>query len=620
MQRRLTAILSADVAEYSGLMEADEAGTLERLKVNRSRIFDPCVAAQGGRIVKLMGDGALVEFGSVVAAVNCALAIQEATARAEPERAEAKRIRYRIGINLGDVIVEGDDIYGEGVNVAARLQALAPVGGVAVSLTVRDHVVGKVPCAFEDLGEHTVKNIERPVRVFAVHAADRNEGEEPKPGTPRRLSVCVLPFANMSGDPEQEYFSDGISEDIITDLSKVSALWVAARNTAFTFKGKHVDVPQVARQLKVSHVLEGSVRKAGGRVRITAQLVDGATGGHVWAERYDRDLNDIFALQDEISQAIVAALKLQLLPEEKKAIEQRGTSDPEAYKLYLMARQYSITGNFGSARRSEAIIRLCRRAIEIDPNYARPWALLANAQVNLRWQFGREGDDGLAAAERAIELDGNLAEAHAAKARILAQNGRFDEALREIEIALHLDSESYEVNLAAGRLYYMLRRFDEAILHFDKAATSVETDYSSAGMLVSCHAAIGDKEGTRRAARRALERCEKIVAVEPDNGSALGFAVGALAALGEAERAKEWAERAILLDPDNVNLRYNFACTLITDLHDFEAGLDLLATRFETMPIEVLNWVKTDPDLDPVRDHPRFKAMLAAAEARLAQS
>jgi len=601
-------------------MEADEAGTLERLKVNRSRIFDPCVAAQGGRVVKLMGDGALVEFGSVVAAVSCALAIQQATERAEPERAEANRIRYRIGINLGDVIVEGDDIYGEGVNVAARLQTLAPAGGIAVSLTVRDQVAGKAPCAFEDLGEHTVKNLERPVRVFAVHPADRNEGEEPKPETPRRLSVCVLPFANMSGDPEQEYFSDGISEDIITDLSKVSALWVAARNTAFTFKGKHVDVPQVARQLKVSHVLEGSVRKAGGRVRITAQLVDGATGGHFWAERYDRDLNDIFALQDEISQAIVAALKLRLLPEEKKAIEQRGTTDPEAYKLYLMARQYSITGNFGSARRSEAIIRLCRRAIEIDPNYARPWALMASAQIRLRFFFGREGDDGLTAAERALELDGNLAEAHSAKAQVLRQNASFDDALREIEIALRLDPESYDVNFAAGQLHYQMRRFDEAILHFEKAATIVETDFSAAGMLVSCHTAIGDKEGARRAARRALERCEKIVAVEPDNGSAMGFAVGALAALGEAERAKEWAQRALLLDPDNVNLRYNFACSLITDLHDFEAALDMLSPRFETMGIEVLNWVRTDPDLDPIRDHPRFKTMLAAAEARLAQS
>ena len=617
MQRRLAAILSADVVGYSGLMEVDEAGTLERLKVNRSRIFDPFVAAQGGRVVKLMGDGALVEFGSVVAAVNCALAIQEATARAEPERAGAKGIRYRIGINLGDVIVEGDDIYGEGVNVAARLQALAPVGGIAVSLTVRDQVAGKASCTFEDLGEHTVKNLERPVRAFAVHAVER---EDQKTRSPHRVSVCVLPFANMSGDPEQEYFSDGISEDIITDLSKVSALWVAARNTAFTFKGKHVDVPQVARQLKVSHVLEGSVRKAGGRVRITAQLVDGATGGHVWAERYDRDLNDIFALQDEISQAIVAALKLKLLPEEKKAIEQRGTTDPEAYKLYLMARQYYITGNFGNVRRSEAIIRLCRRAIEIDPNYARPWAMMAGAQINLRFFFGREGDDGLAAAERAIELDPNLAEAHAAKSQVLRQNARLEGAIGEIEIALRLDPDSYDVNLAAGQLNYVLRRFDKAIFHYEKAATLVETDFRSAGMLVSSHSAIGDKEGARRAARRALERCEKIVAVEPDNGSAMGFAVGALAALGEAERAKEWAERALLLDPDNINLRYNFACALITDLHEFDAALDMLAPRFETMGIEVLNWVKTDPDLDPVRDHPRFKAMLAGAEARLSQS
>ena len=617
MQRRLAAILSADVVGYSGLMEVDEAGTLERLKANRSRIFDPFVAAQGGRVVKLMGDGALVEFGSVVAAVNCALAIQEATARAEPERGGAKGIRYRIGINLGDVIVEGDDIYGEGVNVAARLQALAPVGGIAVSLTVRDQVAGKASCTFEDLGEHTVKNLERPVGAFAVHAVER---EDQKTRSPHRISVCVLPFANMSGDPEQEYFSDGISEDIITDLSKVSALWVAARNTAFTFKGKHVDVPQVARQLKVSHVLEGSVRKAGGRVRITAQLVDGATGGHVWAERYDRDLNDIFALQDEISQAIVAALKLKLLPEEKKAIEQRGTTDPEAYKLYLMARQYYITGNFGNVRRSEAIIRLCRRAIEIDPNYARPWAMMAGAQINLRFFFGKEGDDGLAAAERAIELDPNLAEAHAAKSQVLRQNARLEGAIGEIEIALRLDPDSYDVNLAAGQLNYVLRRFDKAIFHYEKAATLVETDFRSAGMLVSSHSAIGDKEGARRAARRALERCEKIVAVEPDNGSAMGFAVGALAALGEAERAKEWAERALLLDPDNINLRYNFACSLITDLHEFDAALDMLAPRFETMGIEVLNWVKTDPDLDPVRDHPRFKAMLAGAEARLSQS
>ena len=262
----------------------------------------------------------------------------------------------------------------------------------------------------------------------------------------------MLPFANMSGDPEQEYFSDGISEDIITDLSKVSALWVAARNTAFTFKGKHVDVPQVARQLKVSHVLEGSVRKAGGRVRITAQLIDGATGGHVWAERYDRDLNDIFALQDEISQAIVAALKLKLLPEEKKAIEQRGTTNPEAYKLYLMARQYSVTGNFGNVRRDEAVVRLVparrRESIRTMRAPGRSWP----SQRRICVSFRRTGDGGLAATERALSLDENLAEAHAAKARVLTRGGRHDEALREIEIALRLDPESYDVNEARAVL------------------------------------------------------------------------------------------------------------------------------------------------------------------------
>jgi adenylate cyclase len=275
-----------------------------------------------------------------------------------------------------------------------------------------------------------------------------------------RVAICVLPFANMSGDPEQEYFSDGISEDIITDLSKVSALAVTSRNSAFVFKGKHVDVPKVARELKVSHVLEGSVRKAGGRVRISAQLIDGSGNDHVWAERYDRDLSDIFALQDEISEAIVKALKLKLLPEEKKAIEQRGTDNVEAYNLYLMARQSYVTGHEADARRDEAIIRLCIRATELDPRYARAWALMALGQMNLRFIVGRGGDGGLVAAERALALDANLAEAHAIKARVLADIGRHDEASAEIDIALGLDAESYEVNRSAAYLSYRQPRLE----------------------------------------------------------------------------------------------------------------------------------------------------------------
>jgi adenylate cyclase len=619
MQRRLSAILSADVADYSGLMEADEAGTLTRLKRNRSDVFDPCVAAHGGRLVKLMGDGALVEFASVTAAVNCALAIQEGTARAEPDAA-AQPIRYRIGINLGDVIVDGDDIYGEGVNVAARLQAIAPVGGIALSATVRDHVDGKVRCAFDDHGSHTVKNIQRPVHVFLARSADAAVTAAPAAEARPAVSVCVLPFTNMSGDPEQEYFSDGITEDIITDLSKVSALWVTARNTAFTFKGKHVDVPQLARQLKVSHVLEGSVRKSGARVRITAQLIDGATGGHVWAERYDRDLADIFALQDEISEAIVASLRLKLLPEEKQAIERRGTGNPEAWKLYQMARQFSVTGNVGSIRRTELIIRLCERATELDPGYAQAWALKAGAEDSLVIFHAREGDGGAAAAARALALDPGLAEAHAAMARTHSRKGRHDEALAEVGIALSLDPDSYETNNAAAHCHFVLRHFADAIAYWERSGALEEGSYATSGMLVSCYRAVGDHEGALRAARVSLARAEKIVAQEPDNGSAISHAVGALATLGEFERAKEWMERALLLDPNNLNMRYNFACTLVLEVHDHEAALDMLEPTMDQVLEATLDWVRIDPDLDAIRDHPRFAAMLARADLRLARA
>ena len=618
MQRKLTAILSADVVGYSWLMEADEAGTLERLKANRARILDPQITSHGGRLFKLLGDGALVEFPSVIAAVSCALAIQEATAQAEPELAEAKRIRYRIGINLGEVIVEGDDIYGEGVNVAARLQALAPVGGVALSRAVRDQVEGKAPCVFEDMGEHTVKNIERPVHVFFARAADKREPKGHKMEEPRKLSICVLPFANMSGDTEQEYFSDGISEDIITDLSKVSALGVTARTTAFQFKGKSVDVPQVARQLKVSHVLEGSVRKAGGRVRITAQLIEGISGEHVWAERYDRDLNDIFALQDEISEAIVAALKLKLLPVEKKAIERRGTDNVDAYDLYLMARQYWLSGNKGDARNLEVIIRLCRQATEVDKAYARAWALMGLAQTYLRFSHGRQDIDSWAAVERALSLDPNLAEAHALKAEHLRRENRHQEASKEVDTALRLDPECFEVNDAAAGVHFDQGRLEDAIRGWEKAAALMETDFTSLGLLITCYTAIGDIEGARRSARLSLSRAEAAVAQDRSNGMAMGFGVNALAVLGETERAKDWIRRALLIDPENFIMRYNFACALSVHLRDVDGALDLLDVFFAKATKALVEHAKIDPDLDPIREDPRFKAMMAAAEERLA--
>jgi adenylate cyclase len=452
--------------------------------------------------------------------------------------------------------------------------------------------------------------------VPAGSETERPPGDAP--GAPRGPAICVLPFVNMSGDPEQEYFSDGISEDIITDLSKVSTLQVCARNTAFAFKGQSVRAADLALELGVSHVLEGSVRKAGGRVRITAQLVDGATGNDVWADRFDRDLTDIFSLQDEISEAIVSALRLKLLPAEKLAIERRGTNSAEAYDLYLLARQLWLSGNYGDLGLEEATVRLCRQAVQVDPAYAQAWALMGSAQTNLRFTFGRSDVDSWTAVERALALDPDLAEGHALKARHLHFAGRYDEAAEEVAIALRLDPESYEANAVAGRYYHGQRRFEDAIRHWEKMAALTDINFAVHGMLSSCYTALGDAEGARRSAQASLARAEATLAQDKSNGAAMGFAVTALAVLGEAERARDWIRSALLIDPENEIMRYNFACALSIHLRDLEGALELLGPYFQRATRTNLNHFKADPDMDPLRDDPRLQAMIAAAEERLA--
>jgi adenylate cyclase len=508
---------------------------------------------------------------------------------------------------------------------AADRGTLVPVrfDGASLPMDVRAIHTTELDGWGEDTSSPQFQSLLRALAAMIARNAATRAGiavESPAPPvevTTSRLAICVLPFANMSGDVEQEYFSDGISEDIITDLSKVSALAVASRNSAFLYKGMKVDVPKVARELKVSHVLEGSVRRAGGRVRITAQLVDGSSNDSIWAERYDRDLNDIFSLQDEISQAIVKALKLKLLPEEKKAIEQRGTENVDAYNLYLMARRNYATGIESDPRRAEASIRLCSRATQIDPDYSRAWALMALGQMLLRFSHGRSGDDGMTAAERALSLDANLAEAHAVKARILSQYGRNDEASAELDVALRLDPESYEVNKSAAYLRVRQRRMGDAIPYYEKAMALMETDVNSPAMLITCYSATGNVNGAQRASRITLARAETILAQDDNNGSAMGYGVSALSVLGDVERAKQWINRALLIDPDNMNMRYNFACAL-TISKETEAAIELLGPVFETAYINRLNHAKVDPDLDPLRGDLRFQAMIAAAEARLA--
>jgi adenylate cyclase len=449
-----------------------------------------------------------------------------------------------------------------------------------------------------------------PKRDSIVPADQSNRGQ---------VCICVLPFSNMSGDAEQEYFSDGISEDITTDLSKVSALVVTARNTAFTFKGRSVQVCDIAKQLGVSHVLEGSVRKAGARVRITAQLIDGNSGGHVWAERYDRDLTNIFAIQDEISKAIVEALKLKLLPEEEKAIEQRGTTNVDAYELFLIARQAWISGSQADSRREEAVIRLCDRILEMEPDYGRAWALKALAQAALHFGYNKGNDNGLAAAERAFELDPSLPEAYSVKARVLAAQRRFEEAEVQIQIALKLAPDSWEVNREGALIYHWAHKFQDAARLFEHCVELAGDDRHSMGMLASTYRALGDQAGLRRTAERYLKAAEAAVAQDPSNSSAFGSGAEALVMLGDIKRAKEWIDRAVLIDPDSLGLRYNFVCSLLNHSDELDLAFEHLHYVFDRSVGAIIRRADLDPDLDRIRDHPRFQEIYANAKERIAK-
>jgi adenylate cyclase len=620
LQRKLAAILSADVVGYSRLMEIDEADTMNRLKALRVDVIGPAISDNNGRIFKLMGDGILAEYPSVVDAVRSGIAIQSAMAAAETSLPSDRRIVFRIGINLGDVMIDGDDMYGDGINVATRIQSLANPGGVAVSGTVHEHVGSKLSVAFMDSGEHSVKNIEKPVRVYTVALGNGAARPSPRPGVPVKAtkpSIAVLPFANMSGDPEQEYFSDGITEDIITDLSKVSALAVIARNTAFTFKGKAVRIEQVAKELGVQHVLEGSVRKAGGRVRITAQLIDGATNHHIWAERYDRTLDDIFALQDEISKSIVDALKVKLLPAELKTITHRSTDNPQAYQILLMARSFfRSTDDMNAVKTAK---RLFGKALEIDPNYASAYAGLADCDCRmlLNDEPGASYETVLANSTKALELDPGLADAYASRGLGLYTIGHHVEAEAEFERSLTIDPNSFEGCYFYARNCFALGQHEKAIALYLRAAAIKPDEYTTWGQLQMSYITLGRVEEARQAGRESLKRIEKLVASHPDNAVALCFGATHLAEFGETDRALDWVSRAQLFAGDNPHIHYNLGCCF-AGLGQIEKAIDCLEVQLTASPIYVAGkvaWMKNDSDLVPLHGHPRYETLVAKLEA-----
>jgi adenylate cyclase len=612
--RRLTAILAADVVGYSRLMGNDEAGTLAALKAVQADLIDRKIPEHEGRIVKLTGDGLLVEFPSVVSAVACAVTIQRGMRERNTDVPQDRRIEFRIGVNLGDVIVEGDDIYGDGVNVAARLESVAQPGRIAVSQSVRDHVGNRLNVTFEDRGEQQLKNIEKPVRVYDVLLEDQESESAMSQGKKEKPSIAVLPFTNMSGDPEQEYFSDGITEDIITDLSKISALSVIARNTSFTYKGKAVKVQSVGKELGADFILEGSVRKAGGRVRVTGQLNDSKDGTHIWAERFDRDLTDIFAIQDEITHAIVEQLKVKLLPQEKKSIQQAPTDNVEAYTCYLKGRELF---HRGSKSGYKAAREMFVKATELDPSYARAYAGIADCDtfLYLRTTEPISFEAILAMSEKALALDDGLAEAYASRGAALSAVKRYAEAEAEFEKAIGLDPNSFEAHYFYARSCVFQGKIEQATALFERAAAIKPDDYASVCILVQFYNSLGRKQDAKETARKGAKLAERQLTLHPDDAKAAELGSGSLIEIGEFDRAREWIARALSLEPDNPVTHYNAACGYAM-LGDIDIAFELLERGILRGGPEWGRWVEHDSMLDPVRDDPRYPALLETIRKR----
>ena len=577
VERRLTTILASDVVGYSRLMAADEAGTLAQLKTHRKELIEPKTAEYHGRVVKLMGDGTLMEFGSVVDAVNFAVDLQRAMAGRNADVPEDRRITYRIGINIGDIIVEGDDIYGDGVNIAARLEGLAEPGGICVARNVYDQVKSKVEASFEDLGEKEVKNIPEPLRVYRV-ATERLPSAATSPATkplplPDKPSIAVLPFTNMSGDPEQEYFSDGITEDIITELSKFRTLFVIARNSSFAFKGQALDVKQISSKLGVRYVVEGSVRRAGNRVRITAQLIDAAEDNHIWAQRYDRDLEDIFAVQDEVTFAIVTAIEPQLAISERKRALRKPPESLDAWESYQRGLWHIFQYK---PEDRDTTLGFFHRAIELDSTFASAYAGLGYAlyvYIILGASPDRQNDLGRAfeASQTAVRLDEHDPFAWVALTRGHLLRGDHDAAIVAADTAISLNPNFALAHFGRAHALWHSGRPSEAIKSHDEAMRLSPHDPMMWAYIASKAIALvmlGKFEEAVALSRRSQQQANSAIFSHLAEISALGH-------LGRSEDACDAIKRALEMKPD-ASIAYVDEALPITDPHcreTFHEGL-----------------------------------------------
>jgi len=536
MERKLSAILAADAAGYSRLMEVDEEGTLSKLTSYRRDVLEPAIARHRGRIVKATGDGLLVEFSSAVDAVRCSVAIQTEMAGRNVGEAEHRQILFRIGINVGDIVEQEGDIFGDGVNIAARLEGIADPGGICVSARVQEDVAGKIDLLFDDMGEQSLKNIARPVRAFRLQL-DRpaRHGGETRLASPGKPSIAVLPFQNLSGQPDQDYFGDGISEDIITALSKLRGFFVIARNSTFAYKGKNPDIRQVARELGVRYVLEGSVRKAGERLRVTGQLIDAASGNHLWAERYDRPASEIFAVQDEITASVVAAIEPQLYAAEEMRLQRKPPESLDAWGCVVRAMPHIWTW---AIQDEDSGINFLKRAIELDPTYARARSLLAWALATRvvlgNLDFERGISDSLALAQRAIELDSDDPWSHCAAGYTYGLSRRFGPAVEELTEALQRNPNFAFARVILGVSYGYAGLAEEGLRQLEIATGLSPRDHTQAANLSVeglCHFIAGRYPEAITCERRAVQ-------LRPNFGTAWRTLTAAAGQAGELDLAR----------------------------------------------------------------------------------
>ena len=605
-KRKLAAIMFTDMVGYTAMMQKDEDKARELIERHRAHM-KPFIEKHGGEIIQFVGDGTFCRFDSAKEAVNAAVEIQKVL-ELEPE------INLRIGIHVGDVVVKGDEVYGDGVNIASRIEPLAESGGVCISERVYEDIRNQTQYEAYLLGERNLKNVERPINIYSLILEDKivsptmSQNNVLKEIDTGGNSIAVLPFVNMSSDPESEYFGDGLAEELINALTKIKDLRVVARTSSFAFKERNDDIRKIGEKLNVDTLLEGSVRKQGKKLRVTAQLINVEDGYHLWSERYDKELEDVFEIQDEITDNIIKSLKVFLSDDEKKLIKNKQSINIKAYDFYLRARKFmhSLTKkNFNYA------LKMLHRAIESDPNYAIAYASIAECHCWL-YLYHESKQENLIKAEeashRSIELGPDLAETHVSRGYAASINKKYIEAESEFRTAIRINPKLFEAYYLYGRTCLTQGKLEEASQYFRKASVLLTEDYQALNFLGSALRGLGDIEKAIEAESESLKRVEHHLELNPDDVRALYLGAAVQIKIGNKKLGLKWCSKALKLEPEDVGVLYNIACSYSL-LGKIDEAIELLEKAVHG-GFDHVEWIENDTDLDPLRDHPNFQSLI----------